>query len=93
MKPKPCRWRCGRTTDRRCGICLACCDARDERNKRIDQELEPYVPPQDRPGHRLYERKQGERTDKQRASITKLNQSKPTILAKERPSGATQAES
>ncbi|TMA97495.1 MAG: hypothetical protein E6J74_05000 [Deltaproteobacteria bacterium] len=48
------RWKCGRKTDRRCGICLHCCDERDERNRRIDAGVKAYVPPQDRPGHRLY---------------------------------------
>ena len=41
-------------TDRICGICLDCCNARDERDKRIDAGLEVYVPPDKRPGHRFY---------------------------------------
>jgi hypothetical protein len=60
-----CRWQCGRRTDRRCGICLQCCNERDERNRRIDAGLEAYVSPQDRSGHRFSERKQGKRTDDQ----------------------------
>lgn len=58
MKARLCRWKCGRKTERRCGICVQCCDARDERNRRIDAGTAPYVPPTERPGHRLYERKQ-----------------------------------
>ena len=29
MKLKPCAWKCGRKTDRICGICLQCCEKRD----------------------------------------------------------------
>jgi len=65
-----CRWNCGRRTDRRCGICLECCNERDERNRRIDAGLESYVPPQDRPGHRFYDRKRVKRTDNQRKALT-----------------------
>ncbi len=57
-RDKPCRWKCGRTTDRRCGICLECCNERDERNKRIDAGIEAYTLPEDRPNHRFYKRKQ-----------------------------------
>lgn len=70
-KQRACSWKCGRTTNRICGICLNCCNERDERNRRIDAGLEAYVPPQDRPGHRFYERKNKERvvTDAQKAAL------------------------
>ena len=55
---KPCRWSCGRKTNRVCGICLDCCNARDDRDKRISAGEVPYVPPTERPGHRFYKRKQ-----------------------------------
>ena len=57
-------------TDRRCGICLECCNARDEMNKRIDAGLEAYIPPDKRPGHRFYK---GER---------KLSEAKRAVLMK-----------
>ena len=50
---KRCRWKCGRMTDRICGICLDCCNARDERDRQIDSDLASYIPPEQRPGHRL----------------------------------------
>lgn len=43
-KLKLCRWNCGRLTDRRCGICLTCCNERDERNRQIDARVIKYVP-------------------------------------------------
>ena len=52
-QPKRCRW-CNRETSRHCGICLACCDKRDEKNRQISAGLIPYVPPELRPGHRLF---------------------------------------
>ena len=51
--PKRCRW-CSRETARHCGICLACCDKRDERNRQLDVDWTKYVPPDLRPGHRLF---------------------------------------
>ena len=71
-KQKPCIWNCGRLTDRHCRICLDCCNARDEVNKRIDAGLEAYVPPDKRPGHRFYKPEgRGKRalTEKQRAAM------------------------
>lgn len=54
-KGELCRWCRGPLGDHRpSGICLSCCDARDERNRQISAGLIPYVPPDQRPGHRLY---------------------------------------
>lgn len=77
MKLKLCAWKCGRKTDRRCGICLECCNARDEMNKRIDAGLEAYVPPDKRPGHRFY-KPQGvkPRADMQRDALTQARMAK-----------------
>ena len=75
MKERRCRWKCGQMTDRRCGICLLCCNARDERNRRIDAGLESYVPPQDRPGHRLYldsAKREARRERGQKARATRM---------------------
>lgn len=73
-KGKLCRWKCGRRTDRRCGICIQCITARDERNRRIDAGIEAYVPPAKRPGHRLYEGKVSKpRSAKQIAALARLN--------------------
>jgi hypothetical protein len=58
MKPRLCRWNCGRKTERRCGVCIQCCDARDDKNRQIDAGKMPYIPPNERPWHRFYERKQ-----------------------------------
>src|SRR6516225_6792388 len=54
MRQRACRWRCGRLTDRICGICLQCCNERDERDRQIDAGAIAYVPPDQRPGHRFY---------------------------------------
>jgi len=54
MKKRLCRWNCGRMTDRICRICLECCNERD----RQIAAGEPYIPPDERLGHRFYERKQ-----------------------------------
>jgi hypothetical protein len=54
MKFKLCAWKCGRKTDRRCGICLECCEERDRLNRAIDAGTAAYVPPEKRPGHSLY---------------------------------------
>lgn len=69
--PKKCRW-CKAFTDRRCGICLPCCDARDEYDRKIDAGLAPYIPPEEIPGHRFYKRKH-ERSIKQIESTRRLN--------------------
>jgi hypothetical protein len=70
MKPKSCRWSCARKTDRRCGICLTCCDARDERHRDIDAGKLAYVPPDKRLGHRLYK---GDKalSESKKAALTK----------------------
>jgi hypothetical protein len=88
MANKLCRWNCGRKTDRRCGICIYCCDERDKRNKRIDAGLEAYVPPDKRPGHRFYKGPTGKRpmTDKQRAALTKARATKSADPLKQMPS-------
>src|SRR5262245_24188046 len=54
MRKRLCHWRCGRRTDRICGICLECCKERDERDRQIDAGAVAYVPPDKRPGHRFY---------------------------------------
>jgi hypothetical protein len=71
-KNKLCRWKCGRQTDRRCGICLECCNERDRHDSAVTAGSEVYLPPDHRPGHRFYERKQTPRTEAQKAAATKL---------------------
>jgi len=45
-----CRWGCGRRLATRiCGICVFCIDARD---------AGPWIPPEKRPNHRFFKRKQ-----------------------------------
>jgi hypothetical protein len=80
---KLCRWKCGRKTDRRCGICLHCCDERDERDRRIDAGVEPYVPPQDRLGHRFYERKV--LSESKKAALTKARAIKQAKFSDQMP--------
>lgn len=74
MKPRLCRWRCGRKTPNRSGICLECVKQRDDTNKRIDAGLEAYVQPEERPNHRFFKRKQ--LSAGQKASIAKANAAK-----------------
>jgi hypothetical protein len=88
-KERLCRWNCGRKTNRRCGICLQCCDKRDERNRRIDAGLQAYVPPEKRPGHRFYKGEKRERTEKQKAALSLLNLRKPAKSAKRMPQAET----
>ena len=66
-KPRLCRWKCGRKTDRRCGICLPCCD---ERDRKIAGD--PYVPPSQLPGHRFKKSV----TEAQKAALVKARASK-----------------
>lgn len=76
MRKKPvkrCRW-CKAETDRRCGICLMCCEVRDRQNRLIDAGKAAYVPPEQRPGHRFYRRKQ--LNEGQKAALAKANASK-----------------
>ena len=65
-------------TDRHCRICLECCNARDEMNKRIDAGLEAYVPPDKRPRHRFYKPEGVKQvaTDKQRAALSRARAAK-----------------
>lgn len=82
---KLCRWKCGNKTERRCGICLACCNRRDETNRQIDAGLIAYVPPQDRPGHRFFEKKKLVRSPAQVESGRRLGQArKDATLGKDR---------
>ena len=81
MRQRLCRWKCGRKTDRICGICLFCCD---ERDRQIASGA-PYIPPSERPGHRFYKGDKRERTAKQKAALTSLNQSRVAKSAKEMP--------
>jgi hypothetical protein len=71
-KPKLCRWNCGRKMDRRCGICLLCCDERD----RQFSFGAPYVPPIQRPGHRFHKKCLSEA---QKATLAKARASKQAI--------------
>jgi hypothetical protein len=83
---KLCRWHCGNQTDRRCGICVNCCDARDKRNRQIDAGLMAYTPPSKRPGHPFFEgsARKG-RTDKQKAALATTNAARVADSAKELP--------
>ena len=83
MKLKLCAWKCGRKTDRRCGVCLECCNARDEMNKRIDAGLEAYVPPDKRPGNRFYK---GEISTSMRAALTKATSARMAKFHDQTPS-------
>jgi len=58
MKSRLCAWGCGQKTARHCGICLECCEARDKLDRDIDAGRAKYIPPNERPGHRFYERAQ-----------------------------------
>jgi hypothetical protein len=79
-KTKLCRWNCGRKTDRRCGICLFCCNERDG----LIASGAPYIPPSERPGHRFYKGDK-QRSPKQKAALTSLNQSRMAESAKQTP--------
>jgi len=54
MRQRACRWHCGRLTDRVCGICLQCCNERDEKDGQIDAGMLAYLLADQRPGHRFY---------------------------------------
>jgi hypothetical protein len=71
-KPRLCRWNCGRKTDRRCGICIYCCDERD----RQFASGAPYVQPSQRPGHRFYKKNLSEA---QKVVLAKARASKRPI--------------
>jgi hypothetical protein len=71
-KPTLCRWNCGRKTDRRCGVCLFCCDERD----RQFASGAPYVSPSQRPGHRFYKKNLSEA---QKVVLAKARASKRRI--------------
>jgi len=69
-KGSPCRWcRKPLVELRRTGICQDCTDKRDERNRQITAGEIPYVPPDQRPGHRFFTRKGKPKTDRQIAAI------------------------
>ena len=87
-KLKSCRWNCGRKTDRRCGICIYCCDERDELNRQIDAGTAAYIPPDKRPGHRFYERKQI--SEERKAGLTKARASKHGKFSGQMAPGGTQ---
>ena len=78
MKFKLCAWKCGRKTDRRCGICLECCEERDRLNRAIDAGTAAYVPPEKRPGHSLYKANTAKRSMsvKQTAALTQARMAK-----------------
>lgn len=81
-KPKICRWCHKPQATNRVSICSPCLVARDEKNKRIDREgIKSYVPPQERPGHRLYEGPIGKRprSEKQIAAQVFLKHSRTPI--------------
>jgi len=82
---KFCRWKCGGPTANRTGICNNCWKASVDRHRQIDAGVIAYVPPQDRPGHRLYKRRRVKRTAEQEASLTRVNTDKSAITAKEMP--------
>jgi hypothetical protein len=82
-KPRLCRWNCGRKTDRRCGVCLFCCDKRD----RQFASGVPYVPPSERPRHRLYKGNK-QRSEAQRLAVQKLNAAKIESNTKKLPATA-----
>lgn len=71
MKTKRCRW-CKEPNTRRCGVCLVCCNQRDEKNRQIDAGTALYVPPTERIGHRFYERKQVPRSEAQKIAAKNL---------------------
>lgn len=84
---KHCRW-CKAETDARSGICILCCAERDRHDKAIDAGTEKYVLPENRPGHRFYERKRVPRTEAQKAAAKQLgNRARAAKLDKERPTG------
>ena len=74
MRKRACSWHCGRLTDRICGICLQCCNERDETNRQIDAGAAVYVPPEKRPGHRFYNRCQ--LTDGQKKALSRARRAK-----------------
>ena len=88
VKKKPelkCSWGCGASVvGRRCRICVACIDKRDAKNAAIDAGKAVYVPPQDRPGHRFYER---------RAKMKGKPRSKAQLAATERMRARRKADS
>ncbi len=83
VKIRPCAWKCGRKTDRRCRICIYCYDERDAKTWINPQYPRPeanrlshmdWVPPDKRPGHRFFERKKIERTDAQKTAALELGE-------------------
>ena len=78
MRQRACRWQCGRLTDRICGICLQCCNGRDEKDRQIDAGAAAYMPPDKRPGHRFYKGPSGKRqmTETQKQSLAQARAAK-----------------
>lgn len=85
MKLKLCKWRCGRRTQAHSGICLECTTERDRHDKAIDAGTEKYIPPEQRPGHRFFKRRQ--RSEAQKAGIAKGKATKAASKRAERPTG------
>jgi hypothetical protein len=78
MMQRHCQWKCGRLTDRICGICLQCCNGRDDLNRQIDAGVVAYVPPDQRPGHRFYKADKPKKamTEAQRQSLAQARAAK-----------------
>ena len=73
VKKRPCLW-CDQRTDRLCGICLDCCRRRDAYDKAIDEGKSRYIPPTERPNHRLFGHK--ELSEAKKAALDKATASK-----------------
>jgi hypothetical protein len=79
-KNKLCRWECGRQTDRRCGICLECCNERDRHDSAVTAGSEVYLPPDHRPGHRFYDPEPKPRKRRRpRATYCRLDSMRPGV--------------
>jgi len=75
MKAGSCRW-CGKATDRKCLICAACIIDRDDRNRRVDEGLAAYQPPDKRPKRVLEKKPTRPLTDAQSAHLKRLHAAK-----------------
>ena len=74
---RDCSWRLW-TAHLICGICLECCNERDERDRQIDAGAIAYVPPDQRPGHRFYKGPSGKRqmTEARKQSLAQARAAK-----------------